>query len=63
VGNNVKIGVNATLRPFVKVGDGARIGAGSVVVKDVAAGTTVYGNPARPRPKPVEFRQGFPDAA
>lgn len=47
IGDGVLIGVNACLRPYVKVGDGARIGCGAVVVKDVPAGALVYGNPAR----------------
>jgi acetyltransferase-like isoleucine patch superfamily enzyme len=46
VGNNVRIGSNATILP-VNIGDGAIIGAGSVVTKDVPAGATAYGNPAR----------------
>jgi maltose O-acetyltransferase len=32
----------------VTIGDGAVIGAGSVVTRDIAAGQMVAGNPARP---------------
>jgi maltose O-acetyltransferase len=49
IGRNVWIGGGAMLLPGVNVGDDAVIGAGSVVTRDVAAGTTVMGNPARPR--------------
>lgn len=48
VGNGVKFGVNSCVRPFIKIGDGARIGAGAVVVRDVPAGAVWVGNPARP---------------
>jgi maltose O-acetyltransferase len=47
IGANVWIGGAATLMPGVTIGDGAIIGAGSVVTRDVPAGTTVAGNPAR----------------
>jgi acetyltransferase-like isoleucine patch superfamily enzyme len=47
IGDNVKIFVNAVVLPGVKVGDNAIIGAGAVVVKDVAPNTVVLGNPAR----------------
>lgn len=47
IGNNVRIGISACVKPRVKIGDGARIGAGAVVVKDVPAGETWVGNPAR----------------
>ncbi|MCM8817902.1 MAG: serine O-acetyltransferase [Candidatus Omnitrophica bacterium] len=47
VGNNVVIGAGAILLGPIKIGDGAKIGAGSVVVKDVPEGTTVVGIPAR----------------
>jgi acetyltransferase-like isoleucine patch superfamily enzyme len=42
-----QIGVNATILPFVTIGERAVIGSGSVVTKDVPAGAVVYGNPAR----------------
>lgn len=49
IGSDVWIGGSAILLPGVTIGDGAVIGAGSVVTRDVAAGVTVAGNPARPR--------------
>jgi hypothetical protein len=58
IGNGVKIGVNASILPYRKIGDGARIGAGAVVTKDVPAGETWVGNPARPLPRiAAEARQ------
>lgn len=47
IGNHVNIGVNACIIGAVKIGDGATIGAGAVVVKDVSPNTTVAGNPAK----------------
>lgn len=47
LGADVRVGQGALFRPFVKVGRGARIGIGAVVVKDVDAGAVVAGNPAR----------------
>jgi maltose O-acetyltransferase len=49
IGSDVWIGGGAILLPGVTIGDGALIGAGSVVTRDVAAGQTVAGNPARAR--------------
>jgi acetyltransferase-like isoleucine patch superfamily enzyme len=46
VGERVRIGSNATILP-VNIGDGAIIGAGAVVTKDVPAGETWVGNPAK----------------
>jgi acetyltransferase-like isoleucine patch superfamily enzyme len=42
-----KIGANTTILPGVRIGRNALIGAGSVVTKDVPAGSVVVGNPAR----------------
>ncbi|MDX8348549.1 sugar O-acetyltransferase [Cognatiyoonia sp. IB215446] len=49
IGRNVWIGGGALLLPGVTIGDDAVIGAGTVVTRDVAAGQTAVGNPARPR--------------
>jgi virginiamycin A acetyltransferase len=48
IGNDVWIGEDATILPGVKIGDGAIIGAKSVVGRDVEPYTIVVGNPARP---------------
>jgi acetyltransferase-like isoleucine patch superfamily enzyme len=47
-GSDVVVSTRATVLSNVKVGDGAIIGAGSVVTKDVEPYTIVAGNPARP---------------
>lgn len=41
------IGAGASILPGVTVGEGAIVGAGSVVTKDVEPGTIVAGNPAK----------------
>jgi acetyltransferase-like isoleucine patch superfamily enzyme len=48
VGDNVFLGARAILLPGVRVMDGAIVGAGSVVTRDVPSHTVVAGNPARP---------------
>ncbi len=47
LGNNVVVGAGAKVLGPITVGDGARIGSNSVVVKDVPAGATVVGIPGR----------------
>ena len=47
IGNDVWIGQNAVILPGVHVGDGAIIGANSVVGSDVAPYTIVIGNPSK----------------
>ncbi len=48
-----RIGINVTLLPGVVVGEGAMVGAGSVVTRDIPPFTVAYGSPARPQ-KAVE---------
>lgn len=47
IGEQVNIGGHAFIIPGRKVGDCARIAAGSIVFSNVRAGTTVLGNPAK----------------
>lgn len=47
IGNDVWIGSHAIILQGVKIGDGAVVGGGSVVTKDVAPYEIVVGNPAR----------------
>ncbi|CAI2933526.1 Nodulation protein L [Aminobacter niigataensis] len=48
IGKNVWIGGGAIILGGIEIGDNAIVGAGSVVTKNVPAGATVVGNPARP---------------
>ncbi|HEV7622644.1 MAG TPA: glycosyltransferase [Amnibacterium sp.] len=45
--DGVELGAGAIVLGGVTVGAGARVGAGAVVLRDVPAGRTVVGNPAR----------------
>jgi serine O-acetyltransferase len=47
LGRNVTVGVNAAVLGDITLGDNAKVGGGSVVVKDVPANATVVGVPAR----------------
>ena len=47
IGNDVWIGGHTVVLPGVAIGDGAVIGAGSVVTRDIPAGVVAAGNPCR----------------
>jgi hypothetical protein len=47
IGRNVFIGTRSLILPGVQIGDGAVIGAGSVVTSSISARTLAAGNPAR----------------
>jgi len=49
IGAAAQIGVNVTILPYVRIGAGALIGAGSVVTRDIPAAVVAFGNPAAPR--------------
>ena len=68
LGNRVIIGSNSTVLGAISIGDGARIGSGSVVVKPVPPGATVVGVPGRivesltPEKEDLDFEHGnLPD--
>jgi len=47
VRRRAKIGANATILPGIEIGEGALVGAGAVVTKNVPAFAVVAGNPAQ----------------
>ncbi len=47
IGNNVDIGSNVCIIGPIIIGDNIKIGAGSVVVKDIPSNSIVAGNPAK----------------
>lgn len=47
IGNNVVIGSRAIILGAITIGDGTRIGSGSVVIKSAPPGSTVVGVPGR----------------
>ncbi|MBN3041062.1 MAG: serine O-acetyltransferase [Candidatus Omnitrophica bacterium] len=47
IGDNVVVGAGATLLGPINIGSGSRIGAGSVVIRDVPENATVVGVPGR----------------
>ncbi|MBX2807217.1 MAG: hypothetical protein KTR20_01180 [Cellvibrionaceae bacterium] len=54
LGKRVNVGAGAKILGAVTLGDDVSVGANAVVVKDVAAGTTVVGIPARPLSSPAQ---------
>lgn len=56
LGNNVVIGAGAKILGPIQIGDNARIGSNSVVVKDVPPDTTVIGIPGRVIPPKEDAR-------
>ena len=48
IGQRVFIGGSAGTVPKAKIGDDAYVGAGSMVLRKVKAGSKVFGNPAAP---------------
>lgn len=63
-GEGVMIGAGAVVLPGRRIGQNAVVGAGAVVTRDVPAGATVIGNPARSRnPKVGREAEGGGDAA
>ena len=61
VGRGAQLGVNVTVLPYVRIGPGCLVGAGSVVTRDLPPGSLVYGSPARVHGRredvePIELR-------
>lgn len=53
IGDNVDVGSNVCILGPITIGNNVKIGAGSVVVKDVPDDCVVVGNPARVIPKRI----------
>lgn len=47
VKSGATIGANSTILPSLTIGENSRIGAGSVVTKNVSKNSIVFGNPAK----------------
>lgn len=60
VGRNCYLGARSVVRQRLEIGEGALVGMGAVVVRDVCGGSTVVGNPAAvlEKARAAETRQG-----
>lgn len=47
IGHDVYISCGVSIAPSKKIGDGAKVGIGSIVISNVKPGITVFGNPAK----------------
>jgi serine O-acetyltransferase len=65
VGDNVYIGTGATLVGKIKIGNGAKIAANTLVITNVPEGATVMGVPGRiiMRPPKAATQQSVPPVA
>lgn len=54
IGDNVWIAPNSSIRGWIHIGEGATVGMGAVVVKDIPVNETWVGNPARKMDKKDE---------
>jgi len=61
LGTCVVVGSNACILGAINIGDGARIGSGSVVVRDVPPGATVVGVPGRVVKKTEQVEDSLSD--
>ena len=59
LGRRVVVGTNACILGNIQIGEGARIGSGSVVVRPVPPGATVVGVPGRVIPPKSDRRARF----
>lgn len=57
IGKRVQVFTRATILPKLTIGENAVVGAGSVVIRPVKPGTSVFGNPA----VPIYQNQNKPD--
>lgn len=62
IGDNVFIGCNVMVLGNITIGNGSKIGAGSIVLKSIPAGATAVGNPARILPAPASSPSTISDS-